>query len=249
MLQSLAATGAILRAANLCNSISPAEAVCRWILFIAEGKALGLYSRIGLAGPLVASANEWPWGRQMNSDHIIVTLFVMAAPAIVGCQTTMTINPPLQTSPQCQSAYYGRVDFQGQDCYLPRSVSPSTDDHSQVAFHYEYGTAYSDAEVPAVVSLYSPTTLVGVPLGSNDVLVWATMKVIHDGKEVRVYTASCRARKMRNIFSEGETLTSIRQRALLALRDNIEAQMHNDRVFLGPIAGTVAGDGKESSTK
>lgn len=184
----------------------------------------------------------------MRPNHVVIVGCAAAVALLGGCQTSLVTIPEVQTYPECKSVFYGQVECQGQACYLPRSVARSDAVHDPITFRYEYGTAYDEKEVPALFSLFSPTTMIGTPLGSNDVLTWATMKVLRDGKEVRLYKASCRASKTRNIFSEGETLTDMRRRALLALRDNIEAQMHNDRAFLVPMAGSADGGKKEPST-
>jgi hypothetical protein len=54
--------------------------------------------------------------------------------------------------------------------------------------------------------------------------------------------------KTRTIFSEGETLSEIRKRGLLAVRDSIEAQMYADQDMLRDIDKQLTDNKKEGKS-
>jgi hypothetical protein len=53
---------------------------------------------------------------------------------------------------------------------------------------------------------------------------------------VKIYMATCGLDNTRTIFWPGETLSELRKRGLIAVRDNIEAQMNGERDLLSGLA-------------
>ena len=97
---------------------------------------------------------------------------------------------------------------------------------------YRYEVTYGRDAVPQALSLFNPLLIIGFPIGADTVVVTAKLEVLKESTQVKTYTAVCILDKHRTIFSEGETLSELRKRGLLAVRDNIETQMYGDRDLL-----------------
>ena len=71
--------------------------------------------------------------------------------------------------------------------------------------------------------------------GSNFTTVTGLLEVVRGGQTIRSYGAACAMKRTGTVFSEGETLTAMRRRGLLLIRDNISAQICRDRKTLQPL--------------
>jgi hypothetical protein len=101
-----------------------------------------------------------------------------------------------------------------------------------LTLRYRYEVTYGRDAVHQALIFFNPLTIIGFPIGTDTVVVTAKLAVLKGNFQVKEYTAVCILDKHRTIFWEGETLSELRRRGLLAVRDNIETQMYGDRDLL-----------------
>ena len=147
-----------------------------------------------------------------------------------GCEAKMTLSPDLKPLDSISFSIKGRVICDGSPEYLPRTIVKADD--AGLTFRYVHQESYGKNNVPELITLYSPATLLGVPMGTDDLVMAGQLDVMSGTQTHRSYKALCVMKNTRNIFTEGETFTAMRRRGLLALRDNLDAQLHQDRAFL-----------------
>jgi hypothetical protein len=149
-----------------------------------------------------------------------------------ACATNVVITPDLAIVQSNDFSLSGNIDYQGNADYLPRTVSAESHPGATLTLRYRYEVTYGRDAVPQALSLFNPLTIIGFPIGADTVVVTAKLEVLKESTQVKTYTAVCILDKHRTIFSEGETLSELRKRGLLAVRDNIETQMYGDRDLL-----------------
>jgi hypothetical protein len=82
-----------------------------------------------------------------------------------------------------------------------------------------------------IVAILLPTTMFGAPTGESDVQIRAKLDVVNGSNLIKSYIAACNITSPRGIFNGGTSFTEIRKRGLLAVKENIELQMVQDRDF------------------
>jgi len=169
----------------------------------------------------------------MSKMHIsctalcLVTLLIFSA-----CAPKVVITPDLTPVPGNDFSLSGKIDYEGSAEYLPRTVSAAPLPGAALTLRYRYEVTYGKDGVDPVLPLINPLTIVGFPIGANTVVVTAKLDVLSGSEQVKTYTAVCVLDKHRTIFWEGESLSELRKRGLLAVRENIETQMCGDRDLL-----------------
>lgn len=155
------------------------------------------------------------------------------APLLLGClaacETQVTLTPTVgtQAPPTCVIA--APLSYDGQPAYLPQAISAQpAADHATV-LRYSYDAQYNAKQQATALQPLNPLLIVGFPTGSNAITVSGLLEVLRDGKPVRAYASACALKRASTVFSEGETLTAMRRRALLLVRDNISAQVCHDQ--------------------
>lgn len=148
---------------------------------------------------------------------------------LTACETQVTLTPTLsaQASPTCVIA--APVSYDGQPVYLPQVISAEPGTDGGTLLRYSYNTQYDGKQQATVLQPLNPLLLVGFPTGSNAITVSGLLEVLRDGKPVRVYEAACALKRSSTVFSEGETMTALRRRGLLLVRDDISAQICHDQ--------------------
>ncbi len=170
--------------------------------------------------------------------HLCVS-FVLSALGLAGCETQVTLTPTVsaQTSPSCVIA--ASLSYDGQPVYLPQVISAEPGTDHGTLLRYSYNTQYDGKQEATALQLVNPLLIVGFPTGSNAITVSGLLEVVRDGKPVRAYAAACALKRSSTVFSEGETMTALRRRGLLLVRDNIAAQICHDQQGLRAL---LAGD-------
>jgi hypothetical protein len=107
----------------------------------------------------------------------------------------------------------------------------------KIDLKYSYDVLYGKQDVPEVLALYNPLTIVGFPTGENTVTVIGRLDILRGGEVIRSYGSTCILEKTRNLFSEG-TFTEMRKKGLIAVRDNIENQICSDKNNLEKLLAT-----------
>lgn len=166
-------------------------------------------------------------GRSIRCARYALLPLLLAC--LTACETQVTLTPTLsaQASPSCVIA--APVSYDGQPVYLPQVISaePATD--GGTLLRYSYNTQYDGKQQATALQPLNPLLIVGFPTGSNAITVSGLLEVLRDGKPVRAYEAACALKRSSTVFSEGETMTALRRRGLLLVRDDISAQICHDQ--------------------
>lgn len=149
-----------------------------------------------------------------------------------ACAPKVVITPDLTIVSSNDFTLSGKIDYEGNVEYLPRTISSESHPRATLTLRYRYEVTYGRDSVEQVLYLYNPLTIVGFPIGADTVVVTAKLEVLKGSSLVKAYRAVCVLGKHRTIFWEGENLSELRKRGLLAVRENIETQMYGDRDLL-----------------
>lgn len=155
---------------------------------------------------------------------------------LVGCGTTMVVTPDLKPTASVNVRVKGRIIYDGNREYLPRTVVDSPAGESGLAFQYTYNVIHGKDNVPQFLPLFNPLTIVGFPIGEDTILIMGRLEISKKNQAVKTYAATSALDKTRNIFWQGETFSELRRKGLIAVRDNIETQMNQDRELLTGLA-------------
>jgi hypothetical protein len=71
-----------------------------------------------------------------------------------------------------------------------------------------------------------------MPKGTDAVVVAGVLEIVKDGALLKRYEKSVVLKKDKTVFSEGETLTEMRKKGLLLVRDQIDLQLVEDQQIL-----------------
>lgn len=155
---------------------------------------------------------------------------------LLGCATNMVVTPevpPLGDTAGVQLT--GAIRYEGNREYLPRLLKD--DPANRFTLRYVHQAAYGGQDVPAALALFNPLTVVGFPTGDRQLTIIGRLDVVAEsGEVVKSYTATSVLERTRSLWSD-ETLSELRRRGLLAVRDNIEAQLYQERDFLRNLLG------------
>jgi hypothetical protein len=153
----------------------------------------------------------------------------------------MTVMPDVKNTCAAGFRAPGKIDYDGNRDYLPRILVDDPALQSPVVYRYLHAAEYGTQSVPDLLALFNPLTLVGFPTGGNMVRIAGKLDVVVDNLVVRSYSAGAALDKTRSLYA-GETYTDLRKMGLIAVRDNIEAQLCRDVEFLAGIAKQAMGD-------
>jgi hypothetical protein len=165
----------------------------------------------------------------------VLLLITLSSIFLSGCGTSMIVMPEIkQTDNLANFSIGGRIlyDPNNNKDYLPRTLINDISPEIPITFRYGYKIAYGKRDVPAVIAVYNPLTILGFPIGDSTMAVVGKLDILKGEEIIKSYTATCTFEKTRSLFSEGETLSELRKQGLIAVRDNIEAQMCQDSAFL-----------------
>lgn len=154
---------------------------------------------------------------------------------LVACGTTMVVTPDLKPTAGVDVRVRGKIIYDGNREYLPRTIADHPAGESGLAFQYTYDVIHGKDNVPQILPLLNPLTLVGFPIGEDTVLIVGRLEISKKDQAVKTYSATAGLDKMRNMFWQGETFSELRRKGLIAVRDNIEAQMNQDRALLSEL--------------
>lgn len=170
-------------------------------------------------------------GRRLLGAALLLVL------ASAGCGTSMAITPQVTPREMAGFTLKGRISYEGNPEYLPRTIAEGDPGEAGLSFRYAYQVSYGKDNTAQILPLLNPLSLVGFPIGANTLIVCGKLDVEKAAAPVRSYTSTCAIDKARNLFYEGETFSEMRKRGLIAVRNNIEAQMFDDRDFLTGVTG------------
>jgi hypothetical protein len=173
---------------------------------------------------------------QVPSHGLVLSVIIYLI--FSACAPNVVITPDVSVIQNNDLSLRGKIDYEGNPEYLPRTLSAESHPRSTLTLRYRYEVTYGRDAVHQALPLFNPFTIIGFPIGADTVVVSAKLEVLSESSQVKTYTSVCVLDKHRTIFSEGESLTELRKRGLLAVRDNIETQMYGDRDLLVKAGGT-----------
>ena len=153
---------------------------------------------------------------------------------VVGC-SNMSVTPEFATLDKAPVLFKGSIQYDGNRLYLPRTISEG--DPSEYGLRFRYTTSETqDRSSWDVIALLNPLSLLGFPTGRRNSTVTGNLEILKDSEVVKTYTATCLQEAHRGIYY-GESFSDLRRTGLGAVRDNIEAQMSQDRELLEKATG------------
>lgn len=162
-----------------------------------------------------------------------IVIAVVACLSLPACGASMIINPEVTKSKTVMELRFkGKIEYDKNREYFPRTIIEDLVDTTLLTFRYSYNVTYGKGGIPELVALFNPANIIGCPIGEDTLAVVGVLEVLRNDAILKSYTAGCAFQKVRTIFSDGETMSELRKRGLIEVRDNIEAQMYADKDFL-----------------
>ena len=81
------------------------------------------------------------------------------------------------------------------------------------------------------MTVFNPLLITGMSKTEDRITVTGTLEFFSAGNLIRKYNESVTLTKNKTIYSEGETFTEMRRHGLLYVRNSIDKQIYNDRLF------------------
>lgn len=151
--------------------------------------------------------------------------------SLIGCGTKMTIIPTTLQGGDLDFQIKGIVIYEGDKAYFPRVIIEEPDSKSGLTLHYVYHEAHDQKDMPDIC-IFNPLLIFGFPTGDSTLKVEGKLDILKGEKILKSYNANCTLQKTRSLYYEGETFSEMRVKGLIAVRDNVEAQMWQDRNLL-----------------
>jgi hypothetical protein len=172
--------------------------------------------------------------RQIHFQILVFATVTLLSIGLTACASNPKrfIFPDVSRPADSPFRIKGKISYEGNRDYLPRTILAEAVTNSSLSFQYNHATSYGMRDVPALMALFNPLTFFGSPLGENTVTSVGRLSVIKGNETVKFYSALCSIELTRNLFSEGFTFSEMRRESLIAVRDNIESQLYQDREFL-----------------
>jgi hypothetical protein len=170
------------------------------------------------------------WCRKASQFYLTISLSSILL--LCGCAAKMAVTPEVNQMNHVDFQIKGKILYEGNKEYLPRTITEGAVPGDGISFQYTYEAIYGEHDIPDIVAWVNPLHLAGFPTGENTLIIRGKLDILKGKELIKSYTATCGLEKTRSLFWEGETYSSLRKKGLIAVRDNIEAQMKQDRDFL-----------------
>jgi hypothetical protein len=171
-------------------------------------------------------------GKQATARCFLVAGLLVG---IGGCATSVVLTPDLGPKPPAACTVRAPLLYEGNPDYLPLAITTAPATGQATVLRYTYNTTNDSKQGITALQLVNPLMIVGFPTGSNSETVTGLLEVVRGGHTIRSYAAACAMSRTGTVFSEGETLTEMRRKGLLLVRDNISAQICRDQQTLQPL--------------
>lgn len=159
-------------------------------------------------------------------------LFAALGLALAGCAATRVSESGIApVNAERVAKYRAGVEYAGNPDYLPRTIQADASASRRVVFRYAHDVAY-DVPGDHPAQLFNPLLIAGMAKSSDRVVVQGALDVLKDGALVKRYEKKLELGKDKTLFSEGETLSEIRRKGLLLVRDAIDQMLDADDAFL-----------------
>ena len=151
--------------------------------------------------------------------------------AICGCSSTKSsINSVGVITDTSKGTLCGIVIYEGHNTgYLPLSLRDSPD-RDNVQMKYQYEVEYG-VEDETAFDLFNPLLVVGMAKSEDTVVILGSLELKTDSGFEKTYEEVIVLSASNTIFSEGETLTDIRRKGLIQIRNKIDLALSQDRIL------------------
>ena len=153
-------------------------------------------------------------------------VFLMAT--IYGCAATKSsveLSQPI--SADGAGTFCGQVVYSHHNAdYLPLSIR-NLPSRTNVQFSYQLEVKYG-IEDDTGWDLFNPFLIVGVPKSADDVLVLGQLQIKSNTGFKKILEDAVLLSKSKTLFSEGETLTDMRRKGLIHLRNRMDMMLLGD---------------------
>lgn len=156
---------------------------------------------------------------------------------IISCTPTMNFVPKFDKLENISPIVKGKIDYDGNKEYLPRTISDDSSENFILTIKYQYNVDYGGGNVH-VANLFNPLVLVGFPIGQDTLIVVGKLDFIKQNKVIKTYSAACSFEKTRSVFYHGPTFSELRKTGLLNVKDNIESQTYKDKELLQKLSSS-----------
>lgn len=148
-----------------------------------------------------------------------------------GCSAKTEVFPKVAYYPdQVEVLVRGKIFCDGDKKYIPRTVESGDGFNEGLTINYVYEDEGGYVRAPI---LLGPIITGKGNVRDKAIEVVGRLEIREGKKIIKEYKSSA----VMTVVSEfsSETLSEMRRRGLMAVRDNIEAQMWEDREFLKPV--------------
>ena len=153
--------------------------------------------------------------------QVLPVALALALPLIAACSADIKVFPEIRQFPEpLEVLARGKIVCDGDKKYLPRTVGEGRGGDDSLIIQYEYEESQ------------------GRPYLRKTSEVVGRLELRSRGKVLKTYRAIAMLIVDRELSSE--TLSDMRRRGLFAVRDNIEAQMWDDREVLKRLVAGVS---------
>lgn len=173
--------------------------------------------------------------RPVKPATLVLTLGV-ALITFPGCATRVHTLPEFPELQHVIVLLGGPITFDGKREYLPRTITDAPISENGLSIRYSYHETQHRNDSLEVLALFNPLTLIGFPTGGTQSTVTGKLDILKGTEALKTYTATCVLEVTRTIFTDGESFSELRRKGLVAVRDNIEAQMFQDKEFLAKLS-------------
>lgn len=141
-----------------------------------------------------------------------------------GCAAKMEVFPQVATPPDpIEVLLHAEIEYDGNIEYLPRTITETHAQLRDLVVRY----SYDEKQVRSEIWVIPDNVRRADHKGSK---VTGHLEILNGQCVIRNYTSVAVLHGSANFTSE--SLSEMRRRGLLAVRDNIEAQMYADKEFL-----------------
>src|SRR5215813_5895698 len=128
-------------------------------------------------------------------------LSLLLISVVVGC-SSMSVTPELATLDKAPVLIKGRIEYDGNRLYLPRTISEA--DPSEYGLRFRYTTSETqDRSSWDVIGLLNPFSVLGFPTGRRNSTVTGSLEILKDAELVKSYQATCLQEAYRGIYYGG----------------------------------------------
>ena len=142
---------------------------------------------------------------------LVATLLICVGLPACAIKHRMSISPDIPKLTGDAFRIKGIISYDGNKDYLPCTIVDEATSNSQLTFQYVHATSYGKRDVPDLIALYNPLTVLGFPLGENTVTTVGKLSIMKGNEFIKSYSAICSIEITRHIFSEGNTFSQMRR--------------------------------------